>query len=193
MNEASKASSAFAASSWPPTEGMAALQESVPEAAEDVMVRPPAQKRPAPVATKKAEGVGTGSVEFPSLAVYEGHSSGQRIPFPVRSFKEVPVDKAPSLIRSHADGEEAVSAEEQDQKRARSSEQEFLDQAVDGIEQAAGAGKGSSSCASAPAAPAGGVPKLLSVERSVFGSIVLTMDMVQDHLPDSYLAAINQL
>lgn len=61
---------------------MAALQETLREVAEDVMDRLPAQKRPAPVARKDAEGVRTGSVEFPSLAVYDGHLSGLQCPCP---------------------------------------------------------------------------------------------------------------
>lgn len=36
-------------------------------------------------------------------------------------------------------------------------------------------------------------PRLLEVRREVFGQILLTLEVVQDHLPDAYLATINQL
>ena len=36
-------------------------------------------------------------------------------------------------------------------------------------------------------------PRLLEVRRETFGQILLTLEVVQDHLPDAYLTAINQL
>lgn len=39
----------------------------------------------------------------------------------------------------------------------------------------------------------GEVPSVYEVDRSEFEDILLTMEMMQDHLPGSYLDAVNQL
>ena len=36
-------------------------------------------------------------------------------------------------------------------------------------------------------------PAVLEVQRDTFERILLTTEMMNDHLPDSYVAAINQL
>ena len=36
-------------------------------------------------------------------------------------------------------------------------------------------------------------PAVLEVQRDTFERILLTIEMMNDHLPDSYVAAINQL
>ena len=36
-------------------------------------------------------------------------------------------------------------------------------------------------------------PAVLEVQRDTFERILLTLEMMNDHLPDSYVAAINQL
>jgi len=37
------------------------------------------------------------------------------------------------------------------------------------------------------------VPSVYEVDRNEFEDILLTMEMMQDHLPGSYLDAVNQL
>ena len=90
---------------------------------------------------------------------------------------------------------EAAAAQQQAEAADASSQQQEGDPPRSSVQAPAPPGVPRQQAAEAAAWPSGKAGRCVAreVDREVFSRILLTLDMVKDHLPDAHLSAIQQL